>query len=814
MTTAINAMATISPPVIQSQFIFNTLPESLAHNWSVIESHSHDFHTIMTSNQNTPLGFGSEFRSVQTLKTVLNKHPWWPRLQRILTTGAELFAPLPDEHLRILDLAEAMKFGNHSGATDQPELLIDILHKEVSKGWQIPIPMSALPDLPGCVLTPLNIVSQDTINEHGEMVPKNRLTNNQSMIWQASSTSTNSRVIDSELPPCLFGHSLSRVLHTIVALRLKYPSHRIYMAKADWKSAYRRCQPDVPSILQQVTALDEHTALIGMRLSFGGKPWPAQWSVISEMTTDLINDMLLCDRYDLSTLAASDSLRIPTQMPPIDGPLSPAQPIRIDITVNPKGKVDCYIDDHITVVLDKNNYVKRASYATPLGFHLMGRPIQAKEPLPRDELECSNKRIAEGAMAERKVYLGWLIDTHAMTIHLPAHKAKAWDKSIAIILQSGRTKRTDLDTLVGRINHIGNIIRMSRHFISRIRHFKDQSPPFRRLKISTTIAQDLQLWRSFIKTAQLGMSLNLLTHRTPTVTYRTDACEHGIGGYNSRGRAWRWELPLHLVHRVSLNTLEFLASVVSIMIDASEGTLQPQDCALIQTDSTTGEGWLRKSNFCDIDRPQQLKIARMLASTCLEQNVCLYSDWIPGKTNNIADSLSRDFHVNDIPLTKSLSHTFPLQVPPDFHISPTPKDINSWLTSLLASGKATKESPPLPTRSGLHHGTGGHYSLPPSALPMIPSLIDYKTSPTSTESSLPLHLQSETADFLTRSLQDWLPVRSKVPSATWQRPSNCMIGWTPASLPKETCALFYSGSSGTTDELMVLNASNVPQQSA
>jgi len=57
--------------------------------------------------------------------------------------------------------------------------------------------------------------------------------------------------------------------------------------------------------------------------------------------------------------------------------------------------------------------------------------------------------------------------------------------------------------------------------------------------------------------------MNLLTYRTPTHAYRSDASEHGIGGFSAlTGRAWRWEIPEHLRLRVSLNMLEFLGSVV------------------------------------------------------------------------------------------------------------------------------------------------------------------------------------------------------------------------------------------------------------
>ena len=41
-----------------------------------------------------------------------------------------------------------------------------------------------------------------------------------------------------------------------------------------------------------------------------------------------------------------------------------------------------------------------------------------------------------------------------------------------------------------------------------------------------------------------GVSINLLTSTNSTQAIYTDACEHGIGGFNPQtGQAWRFELP-------------------------------------------------------------------------------------------------------------------------------------------------------------------------------------------------------------------------------------------------------------------------------
>ena len=66
------------------------------------------------------------------------------------------------------------------------------------------------------------------------------------------------------------------------------------------------------------------------------------------------------------------------------------------------------------------------------------------------------------------------------------------------------------------------------------------------------------------------------------------------------------------------------------------------------TDSTTSEGWTRKTNFReDGEEPIQeatvrIKIARSHATRLLNNNIKDYSQWFAGKENDVADALSRE----------------------------------------------------------------------------------------------------------------------------------------------------------------------------
>ncbi len=72
--------------------------------------------------------------------------------------------------------------------------------------------------------------------------------------------------------------------------------------------------------------------------------------------------------------------------------------------------------------------------------------------------------------------------------------------------------------------------------------------------------------------------------------------------------------PSHLQFRASNNLLEHLAAVITPWVDIIAGCLRKEDCALSMTDSTTSEGWLRRSNFKEendlIQASTHIKVAR------------------------------------------------------------------------------------------------------------------------------------------------------------------------------------------------------------
>ena len=127
-----------------------------------------------------------------------------------------------DEETRMLDLEEALEFGNHKGASEQPELLTELTVKDVDYGFALPLKRSTIKLIPGVCMAPVNISPQYTINEFGEIVPKDKLTHNQSYEW-GSGTSVNNRVKEETLLTCPFGSptQVSKLSNLLLQSRLQ-----------------------------------------------------------------------------------------------------------------------------------------------------------------------------------------------------------------------------------------------------------------------------------------------------------------------------------------------------------------------------------------------------------------------------------------------------------------------------------------------------------------------------------------------------------------------------------------------------------------
>ena len=144
----------------------------------------------------------------------------------------------------------------------------------------------------------MGAVTQRTIDDQGNTAEKLWMTHNQSFDYSlgAEIKSVNQRVLPNSLPGCVYYHTLSRLIHAIIALQWKCPWLLILLSKLDFKSAFRRLNVNAQAALQSIvttTGLSEDPiALASLRVTFGGRPSPSLFSDVSESVTDLANALV------------------------------------------------------------------------------------------------------------------------------------------------------------------------------------------------------------------------------------------------------------------------------------------------------------------------------------------------------------------------------------------------------------------------------------------------------------------------------------------------------------------------------------------
>ena len=769
----------IEPAAPEFSFLMNQ--ESAHKNLCVLKKYDYKLESALEAQKDSPLSYGSEFKATEILEPIFSRHPNWNRMKLILQNGS--CWPMEDLPLqeKSNDLQEALAFGNHKGATSNPEVLRDLVKKDVTFGYGLVLPLDKLDRVPGALLAPMNIMRQNTIDEHGRTIEKDRLTHDQSYKW-GSGTSVNSRVNKDLLLPCKFGACLKRLMNWTVAARIKYPNKRILASKIDYKSAYRRCHLNAKVAVQTCTQLpEENLAIMALRLTFGGCACPFEWGAISESICDLAMAFLHSNDWDPTSLKSKLGDMVPkTKFLPDDVPFAKGKDLIIDVPVDPRGTADVYIDDTISLCVDMegSSNVEKLRQCSLLAINVASRDVHENEPIPRVEMAEKKKLLAEAGPEEVKTILGWVFNFRKLTVSLPANKYVAWSNSIKDLLTANKTSFKELESLIGRMVHVGIILPQLHHFMSRLRDLLWKSSNRRSINLTESTRKDLELMLFFLNKAKDGIDMNLLVFRKPTKVYRSDSCPAGMGGYSSDGFAWRWYLPDHLKFRASNNLLEHLAAIITPWIDMITARLKKGDCFLSMTDSSTSEGWLKISNFSElgedpIQAEVRIEVCRSDAKRKLEFEVKDYSQWFPGDHNDVSDALSRDDDRSDEELIRLLYKFCPSQMPSHFKIVPLPAEIVSFLTSILQKLPVKTQFKERHTRTKIGRGPDGLNTVNPSVLKTTSTLTTFQDIKETNSWGL-LPWLCVKGGFQENLMVPWLRVQSEVPFHLYLRPSGIM----------------------------------------
>jgi hypothetical protein len=366
-------------------------PKAREHNTKILEERGYDLETVIQQNTGSTISHGSEFRDEETLRAILGNHPYYNDFKPFLSQGVDfVFTEEITEEVRVEELEANLERGNHKSAQGQEETLSKLLAKDVKHGFAVLLCKGAVRSIPWAMVQPCGITSQFMLEPDGSRAVKKRLTHDMSFGMTHDKVSVNDCIDMTAYEEMVYGWCLPRLIHFIVALRLKHPRKRILIAKYDFSDAYRRMTFSARAANQSILVVGE-TAYLFLRLTFGGSPNSPAWCAFSEMVTDLSNDLAEEDDWDprvvKSPLTQMRGPKIHSRL----SDLGQAKEMSVVVAMGREAVSDCFIDDIVRVMLhqegDQVRYA-RDTEAVPLAIHATMRPHGGggSEPVPRRPL--------------------------------------------------------------------------------------------------------------------------------------------------------------------------------------------------------------------------------------------------------------------------------------------------------------------------------------------------------------------------------------------------------------------------------------------
>jgi hypothetical protein len=241
---------------------FDIHPTALHHNSSLLADCNYNFAQFLNLHPATTLSPRLEFCPLAQLSLLLGPHPNFPELAKMVTTGMPYHYKIElSETACATEVRAMLAWGNHKSAKDKPAAVNQLLLKDVSHGFSVPILPSTVPWLLHALVQPFSIAKQTTLTKEGKCTLKYRLTQDLSYSLTGTHISMNSCIDMNCYPKMIYGWCLTQIIHFIIALRAHYPHTCILISKYDYSDAYHCIAHSAEAAIQSITVL----GMLGMK---------------------------------------------------------------------------------------------------------------------------------------------------------------------------------------------------------------------------------------------------------------------------------------------------------------------------------------------------------------------------------------------------------------------------------------------------------------------------------------------------------------------------------------------------------------------
>lgn len=236
-------------------------------------------------------------------------------------------------------------------------------------------------------------------------------------------------------------------------------------------------------------------------------------------------------------------------------------------------------------------------------------------------------------------YLGIILDTKQMQARLPAEKIdRIADIISSFMVRKSCTKR-ELLSLLGHLNFACRVVHPGRSFISYLLTLSTSVTALHHhVHFTAECRSDLSMWLKFLKDWN-GVSLFLQSDFTKAadMEFFTDATPSGFGGYFA-GHWFNGKFPQHFIPKGTVSSMALCELYPIVVAAVLWGHMWSQKQIIVNCDNAATVDIINKGRS---KIPFIMKFVRRLVYCTMVNNFTLRAKHIAGKTNLIADALSR-----------------------------------------------------------------------------------------------------------------------------------------------------------------------------
>ena len=126
------------------------------------------------------------------------------------------------------------------------------------------------------------------------------------------------------------------------------------------------------------------------------------------------------------------------------------------------------MDNFIGVNFDigKNKALLKSALGTVIHSvcHCADGPTYVK----RNKMIVKDKYQAEGVISEKRIFIGWILNTQKILIHLPMHKCIYWIGDLDFFFGCSSISHKDLISLIVKLENVITIVKMMGDFINNL----------------------------------------------------------------------------------------------------------------------------------------------------------------------------------------------------------------------------------------------------------------------------------------------------------------------------------------------------------